>query len=508
MKTNRSANAVRNIFFGIILKVYQIGVPFIMRTMVIYYLGMDYLGLNTLFASVLQAINLAELGIDSAIAFCMYRPIVEEDTATICATMRLLRRQYRIIGSIIGVLGLALVPFVPRMIKGGIPPDLNIYLLYILYLCSTVLSYWLFSYKTCLLNAHQREDICSRIILVVVTVQYAAQIAVLVFLRSYLWYLILSLANQVVANVITAIVATRRYPDYRPRGELDEAAARDIRTRVWDLFTMRIGSVMINSVDSVVISAVLGLTVLAVFQNYYFILVSVVGFVTVFFTACTAGIGNSLIVETKEKNYADLMKFSFLICWISGFCTCCLLCLYQPFMELWVGDGYLLSISAVVSLCLYYYLFEFGQLLNTFKDAAGIWHTDRFRPWLTAAVNLVLNMIFVRIWGVTGIALATALATAFVSVSWMLHALFHQLFEPGQLKHYLLTMLGYAGVILAVCALTFWVCSLVHLSPFLNLIARGVICVILPNLLFLLCWHKRKEFSQCIALAMGVLKRK
>lgn len=508
MKTNRSENAVRNIFFGFLLRAYQIVVPFIMRTMVIYFLGMEYVGLNTLFSSVLQALNLTELGIDSVMAFCMYRPIVEEDGEAICATMKLLRSNYRRIGAVIGVLGLCMVPFVPRMIEGSVPPELNIYVLYLLYLASTVLSYWMFSYKTCLLNAHQREDVYSRIALLVSTAQYILQCVVLLVFRSYFWYLVLSLANQLAANVLAAREVSRRYPDYKARGELPAKTVAEINERIRDLFTMRIGAVMINAVDSMTISAVLGLTVLAVFQNYYFILVSIIGFVMVFFTACTAGIGNSLIVETKEKNFADLKKFTFLICWIAGFCVCCLLCLYQPFMTLWVGEKYLLSMGTVVCLCVYYFAYEVGQLLNTFKDAAGIWHSDRFRPWLTALANLGMNLIFVRLWGVLGIVLATALATAFVSVVWMLRVLFRQLFAPEQLMGYLMTVLSYGLTILAVCAVTWWVCEQFTFGAFLTLIVRGVICVILPNALFLLCWFRRTEFRQCLQMATNIAARK
>ena len=155
------------------------------------------------------------------------------------------------------------------------------------------------------------------------------------------------------------------------------------------------GGVVVNSVDTIVISAFLGLTVLAVYQNYYFILTSVMGFITVVFTACTAGIGNSLIVETKEKNFNDLNKFTFLISWIAGICSCCFLGIYQPFMRLWAGDDLLLPFSAVICLVVYYYICEINQLLNLYKYCGGIWHEDLFMPLVTAIANLSMNLIMV-----------------------------------------------------------------------------------------------------------------
>ena len=137
----RTKNAARNIIFGIVLKMYQVIVPFLMRTAMIYLMGVQYLGLNSLFASILQVLNLAELGVGSAMVYSMYKPIVEDDEATICALMRLYRSYYRIIGSVVAVVGCILTPFIPKLISGNVPKDINIYILYLLNLVTTVLSY-------------------------------------------------------------------------------------------------------------------------------------------------------------------------------------------------------------------------------------------------------------------------------------------------------------------------------------------------------------------------------
>lgn len=162
-KIERTKNATRNIIFGVILKVYQILVPFLMRTAMIYLMGVQYLGLNSLFASVLQVLNLAELGVGSAMIYSMYKPIAEDNNTAICALMKLYRTYYRIIGFIIAAVGLALTPFIPKLISGDVPQGINIYVLYLLNLGATVLSYWLFAYKNSILQAHQRVDVVSKV---------------------------------------------------------------------------------------------------------------------------------------------------------------------------------------------------------------------------------------------------------------------------------------------------------------------------------------------------------
>ena len=315
-KIERTKNATRNIVFGVILKAYQILVPFLMRTAMIYLMGVQYLGLNSLFTSVLQVLNLAELGVGSAMIYSMYRPIAEDDDEKICALMKLYRTYYRAIGLVIAIVGCILTPFVPELISGEIPKGLNIYILYLLNLGATVLSYWLFAYKNSILQAHQRTDIVSKATLITSTIQYILQILVLWFFRNYYLYVIVMLITQAVTNIVTAVVADKLYPQFKPKGDIPNKEVKQINQRIKDLFTAKLGAVVIGSADTIVISAFLGLTTLAIYQNYYFILNSICGFITVIFSAITAGIGNSLVTESTEKNYNDFRKFTFIICFI------------------------------------------------------------------------------------------------------------------------------------------------------------------------------------------------
>ena len=89
MKLQKSKNATRNIVYGMVLKIYQMLMPFVMRTIIIYYLGADFLGLNSLFNSILQVLNLAELGVGSAMVFSMYKPIADNDKPKLCALLNL-----------------------------------------------------------------------------------------------------------------------------------------------------------------------------------------------------------------------------------------------------------------------------------------------------------------------------------------------------------------------------------------------------------------------------------
>lgn len=508
MRIERTRNAGRNMLFGMILKLYQIIIPFIMRTVILYYLGERYLGLSSLFTSILQVLNLAELGVGSAMVYSMYKPIVEDDRNMICSLMNLYKIYYRQIGLVIAVIGIIMTPFVPRLVKGDIPNDINLYILYLLNLSSTVLSYWLFAYKSALLQAHQRNDIISKVTLCTSTILYGFQFFGLIVLKNYYLYVMLLLMAQAMTNIFSAIIANKMYPEYRPNGNLPIDEKRQIHRRIKDLFTAKIGGVIVYSVDNIVISAFLGLTALAIYQNYYYVLNAVNSLIAIIFSACTAGIGNSIIVETKQKNYEDLNKFTFVISWISGWCCNCFLCLYQPFMELWVGKTYMLSFNVVISLCIYFFVFELNQLLLTYKDASGLWHKDRFRPLVTALTNLTLNILLVQVVDIYGVIFSTVLSTLLIGMPWLLQNLFTYLFDKRYLQGYVRKILLYTVITVISCTVTYSVCIMFDFGLIQTILVRFIICCFIPNIIFYCIYKNMNEYKQALLLLNNMTKGK
>ena len=386
---------------------------------------------------------------------------------------------------------------------------MNVYVLYLMKLTATVITYWLFAYKNCLLSAHQRGDVASKITLIVSTIQYSLQIAVLFLLKNYYWYVLVLIAFGIVGNIVTAIVVDKMYPQYHAVGDLPKEQVKEINKKVRDLFTAKIGSVVVDSADTIVISAFLGLTALAVYQNYFYIITAVSGFIAVIYSSCTAGIGNSIITETQEKNFNDLKKFTLIISWLSGFCMCCLACLYQPFMQLWVGKNNMLGYSYVICFCAYFYIRQINSLLNLYKDAAGIWHKDRFRPLVTALANLVMNLIMVQFWGLYGILLSTVISMLLVGMPWLYSNLFTVLFKFNPTKYILQTVL-YMVISVVSCVICAVICNkfIVFDSLIATLIVRGVICCIIPNAIYLVCYRKTVEFTSSLALVNNLTKGK
>ncbi len=507
MKINRTKNATINLIFSVLLRVYRIVVPFIMRTVFIYTIGIEFLGLNSLFTSILQVLNLAELGVGSAMVYSMYKPIAEDDDITICALMRLYKIYYRVIGLVVLALGLCLVPFLPQLIKGSIPAGISIYVLYFMHLSCTVLSYWLFAYKNSLLTAYQRSDVTSKVSICVDTLKYILQLFALFVLKDYYVYVLIILFMQVVENIVVAMCVNKMYPKYEAKGRLEKSEVSRINQRIKDLFTAKIGMVVINAADTLVISAFLGLTVLAVYQNYFYIISSITGLMSTIYASCRAGIGNSLIVETEEKNYKDLASFTLMIGWVATVAVTCLLCLMQPFMTMWMGNDRLLSMGCVICFCLYFFVFEINQLLNTYKDAAGIWRKDRFRPLVTAIANLSINLLLVNYMGIYGVLLSTVLSMVLIGMPWLLQNLFTELFH-NNLREYVLGLIKHLCVAVLSCVIAFVLCSVIPDKGLITLAVKALICIVISNSLLFCIWHRKEEFSKLTGIVKRLLKRK
>ncbi len=509
MKLERTKNAARNIVFDGMLEMVNILLPFVIRSVMLHYLGTEYLGLNGLFKSLLTFLNLAELGVGSAMVFSMYKPIAEDDTTAICALLRLYRTLYRIIGLAVAAVGLLLMPVLRGLIKGDLPDGMNLYILYLMNLGNTVVTYWLFAYKSSLLQAHQRRDVISKVSLAVRITEYLLKILILAFTRNYYLYLSVQLLCQIAVNVLTAVCASKMYPRYAPAGKLPKEKTRDIFRRVRDLFTSKLSATIFDSADTLVISAFMGLTVLAVYQNYYFVITALRMMLVVILNACMAGVGNKMIMESKEANYRDLERISLLFSWLLGVSSSMLLCMYQSFMELWMGEENMLGTGFVLCFAVYYYSMGANKLVNMFKDAAGIWRRDRWRPLTAALVNLGLNLATVRWLGLYGVLLSSVFSIVVVQIPWLFHNLFQEVFPRALMGRYIRFFCGLTAMALASCAASWFVCRLYTLNVWPTLILNTAVSFLLPNLFYYAVYRKNPVFKESLSqLKTSLLSRR
>lgn len=478
VKNKKTKNSIRNLITGFILRIFELILPFVVRTVLIYTLGMEYSGLNSLFTSILQTLNIAELGVGTCMVVYMYKPISEGDDEKLCALMRQYRFYYRIIGGVVLILGLALLPFLPSLINGEIPDNLNLYVLYLLNLGTTVTSYWLFAYRNSLFTAHQRADIVNNINFCISFVKYGSQILVLYLIKNYYVFLIISLFGQLIINIVTAIFSKKYYPHLKPAGDLSKEDKKNLRQSIKDIFTSQVGHVITNTAGSIIISAFLGLLPLSIYQNYYYILTSIIAFFTIFYNSLKAAIGNGIINKSQEDNFKDFHFIVFCAFGMLAFSITCMIGLFQTFMEIWVGQENMLDNWCVLLFGVYLLSYETTRILTLYKDAAGKWHADRFRPLIAAVINILLSLILVNFIGIYGVLISAIIAFALINVPWVFCRLFIDVFEKKYLKKSLFFLIKYVIEVVIIAGIGYTLCGLVAIN---NLYVKLVIQLLIAG---------------------------
>ena len=505
---SRTKNAVRNMGWGLIQKVSTLLFPFITRTVLIKVLGGEYLGLSGLFTSVLSLLSLAELGLSNCIVSAMYKPIAERDTDTICALMAVFRKSYYIIGCIIAGAGLVFMPFLPSLINGEIPNAVNIYVLYIIYLANSCLTYFLFAYKNCLFVAHQRNDVNSRIQVICSTIQNILQIIILLGFKNYYCYVIIIPVMSIAVNLITAYLANKSFPEYVCRGELDVKIKNDMKKRITGLMVGRVSATIRSTIDSIFISAFLGLKAVGMYSNYFYVVTSIAGVIQLIEPALVAGVGNSIVVDTVEKNHNDFKRFTFILQWIVGWCSICIFCLIQPFMQLWLGESYMFHDSMAILCAVYLFVNCICLIRSIYTQALGMWWSLRYLSVIDMFVNLFLNYYLGKTYGAYGIILATIVDIVVVSIPWTTYFLFRDYFGINKYLQYIGLYIKYFLIAVFVGGITYSICeSIVLESLEVDFLLRVIICILVPNIMYLIILGKSKQFRDTISFIGARFKR-
>ena len=507
MNLDRTRNATRNLIWGIMNKVIVLLLPFANRTILVYVLGASYLGLDSLFSAILQMLNIAELGFSSAIVFAMYKPIAEENYTQINALLQFYKKIYRIIGIIVFAIGILIVPMLPSLIKGDLPGDLNLYSLYGIYLLNTVLGYWLFSYKKSLISAYQREDVISNINSIIIIAKTILQVCVIYFLHRYYLYVLMLPVMTIVENLIVSYLANRLFPMCVPQGTLEKGIIADIRKRVYGLMIQKICSTSRNSLDSIVISTYAGIYNVSIYGNYYYIMIGIHTILGTITNSITAVVGNAVAVESVEKNHADMLKFNFIYMWLASLLTVYLLCIYQPFMQLWMSENMMLEMSVVAVICAYFYSLCVGDIRYVYTIATGLWYEGRYRAVLEALTNLVLNIVLGKYFGIMGVVVATLISILVINFGYGSTIIYTYYFKNKKLHVYYLYHLYFAVVTCIAGELCYRLCEFCKGQGIMKIIANIVICTVVSNGILFCAYCKLPVYKEAKDMCRNVLKR-
>ncbi len=508
MEQQRTINSVRNFLFGLLNVIIKTLMPFVVRTIIIYKLGSEYLGLSSLFTSILSMLSFTELGIGTAIGFCLYKPMAEGRKEEVGALLNLLKNIDRIVGTVIFVAGLALLPFLKNLISGDSPADVNIYILYIIYLVQSVVSCFVFAFKNSLLIVGQRQDVIHKVNLSVELARYLLQILILLLFADYYIYALLLPIGQVVADLLINYYSNKVFPDIPIKGTISKELKKTIFSKVLFLSAQTLTFSISSSLGSIIVSASLGLVPVAIYGNYTYVSNAILSFITIGFSAISASVANVVYKDGSGSN-AELYKPLSFVAWaLPTVLYTCMFCLYQPFMIMWVGEEYLLSFWAMLLCTANAFVNSQRQFFSiTYIGIAGLWNKTLPRQILDLSANLLLCFILVKPLGITGVVLAAFVSHTAIGLVYDYFIVYREVLQIPIHKHLLTIVLKYIStVLLASCA--YIVTNIIPLYGISGFIVKGIVAAAISGGPIILVKYKSAEMKFIVDRIKPILSKK
>ena len=503
---SRTKNSLKNVKFALIFQAASILVAFLTRKVFVMTLSKEYLGLDGTFANILTMLSLAELGAGSAITFSLYKPLAEDDRGQVTALMALYRKVYWAIGIVVAVLGCTLVPFLSVLIH-DLPDIPYIRVIYLLFVLNTVLSYF-YVYKQSLIMADQKQYIVTYYRYGLKMLMLLAQAAFLWVTRNYFVYLGLQIGTTLLENLLLSRKANQLYPYLHTtqaepiRPEVKDKILKNIRA----LMVHKLGGAVVFGTDNLLISFFEGVVAVGLYSNYLLVTNGLKSVYSLVYRSLTASVGHLAATENPDHAVRVFYRVDFFGRWLYGFSAICLMILFNPFIALWVGEDYLFSPWIVLLIVMNFYVTGMRQATLTFRDAYGLYWYDRHKPIFESIINLVVSVALAKPLGVAGIFIGTFIST--MTTCFWIEPLV--LFRHGfhvSVKPYFRNYLISTVLTMAAGVVTWKVCGLLPSVGLLAFCGKVLICALLPNALFALCYCGREEFWYFLSLGKKLLMR-
>lgn len=490
---NRTEKSLKNIIYAITGQFSGIIISLASRFAFVKILSSEYLGLSSLFTNILTILSLAELGFGTAMACELYKPISDNDVYLIKSLMKLYKKIYIWIGIIIIALGIITIPIYPSFINEQ--PDIeNLDFIYLLFVINAAVSYF-FAYKRLLIISDQKKYIDTIYKYVFYFILNILQILVLIIFKNYILFLITQTIMIIVENFAISIKANKLYPYLKEKdiGPVPKECKDRITQNVRALFFHKFGGVVLNSTDNIVISKVLGLVWVGIYSNYYLIINALNTMIAQFFNSIVASIGNLEATSTKEKVTEVFEKIFFANFWIYAVCCTCLVSLFNPFIEIWLGNEYLIDIYTVIIIVINFYILGMRRTLMAYREATGNYSKDWYSPILEAVINIVSSIILAKYLGLAGVFLGTIISSLFTNF-WIEPLVVSKKSLTFGLKEYLLQHFKYTLLTVCICIAVYGINSIFIGNSFLIFACKTLISLIVPNIILLAIYRKNEKF--------------
>lgn len=425
-----------NVFVSIGFRLVTIGASIVAKRFLIQICGNEMNGLNALYLSIIDFLAVAELGVGTAITFCMYKPIVEGKQDTVSALYHLFRRLYLFIGGVILIVGLALTPFIRYFAKDYASLDVNLHSTFLLMLISVVATY-LFGAQISLFNAYKNNYIATAIQSGGLIAQYVLQVIVLLTTRSFIWFIICRIAAVLLQWAITEVLVRKKYRQIlKNRQKLEKNNQKELVKNIKAMFMHKVGMLLVNTADNVIISAFIGVAMLGKYSNYAMIMTSMMSVIKLVFTSLTSVWGHLYAEKSKEeaRNYCEaghLVNF-----WIGSLFFLGYYAVADNLVAILFSEDLMVAKSISFIIALNGFVQYIRENTLVFREATGTFYNDRWKPVAEGIVNVVLSVAFVQLLGIVGVIVATIITNLLICHIVEPYVLYKNAFNTSPREYY------------------------------------------------------------------------
>lgn len=482
-------------------------IGFVCRIIFVKTLSAEYLGVSGLFTNILSVLSLAELGINSAIIYALYKPIAQNDYKKITSIMQFYKKAYVAIGTFVGIIGIAISPFLDYIITDAPNIKESIYLLYALYLFNTVVTYF-FSYRASLLTAMQRQYIVSGYNYVVTIAQSILQIIFLLVTHEYIWYLIIQTAGSIIYNIWVSQKASKDYPYILDKNvaPLSKKEIRSLFVNIKALAINKVSGVLVNSTDNIVISFFNGISSVGYTSNYILLSSTVGTLIGQVFNALPGSVGNLNATANDKERYDFFKVLNLANFWLFGWGAIGIALCSSDLVRWFYGAEYVLPMRIPLIIAINSFTIGMLQACYTYKSTLGLFRYGQYLLFFTGIINLILDVILGRMWGIFGVYFATLIARVSTNLWYEPYAVYKYGLKKNPIL-YLKRYVHFIVVLLITGGISWILCSLCLFSIVGNVVAKLIICTIVPNGLFILAFRKTEEFAYLKRSATRILSR-
>lgn len=490
----RTKSSLKNLIIAFIGQGFGLIISFVSRIIFIKVLSTEYLGINGLFTNILTMLSLVELGVGQAMTFSLYKPLSKDNTEKVKSLMYLYKKAYTVIGIVVSILGILFLPFYKYLIN-DIPNINNLNIIYLLFVMNTAVSYF-YSYKRSLIICDQKRYIATIYRYGFYFILNVVQIIILIITKNYILYLILQVIFTWLENFFVSKKANKMYPYLLDKeiNKLDRKETIEIKKNVKAMLYHKIGGVVVNSTDNILISKFVGLIAVGIYSNYYLIIIAIETITSQFFNAIIASVGNLGAVETKAKVKKTFETTFFLNFIVYGIISINLLILFNPIISVWLGRKYIFNYSIVIIITICFYLKGIRKTCLTYRDALGLFWYDRYKPIIESIINLIVSIILAIKYGVLGIFIGTIISTVLTSL-WIEPYVVYKYYFKSKVSDYFIRLIKYTLLTIGVYFICYNICLIFNIDNVITILLKLILTTCISSLIFFIFFRGTVEYK-------------